>query len=108
MAPISKTSFLQATLVGVVLLQALFLWDVIPGLWTPDVMAQILASMLPVRGAIMLVELFGIAVLFVDVVTRFDELNPKWKVLHCITVAACMIGYILQFFVYFLDSAYLE
>ena len=35
-------------------------------------------SMDDVRGAIMLIQLFGIAVLFIDYVTRFDEIKRQF------------------------------
>lgn len=60
------------------------------------------------RSGVMLAEFFGTAVLFVDVVTRFDRMHPKRKWLHCIAVACCMIGFVFQFFVHFLSSSYLE
>ena len=57
-------------------------------------------SMDDVRGAIMLIQLFGIAVLFIDYVTRFDEIKRQfWQGL---AVGTCMIGWLFQIFVYFL------
>lgn len=84
-------------------LNALFLWttfapefDIIT--WLDDLIgAQ--------RAVVMIVELLGTAVLFVDMVTRFDELHPKRQKAHVAAVAFFGVCWIFQLFVYFLDSA---
>jgi hypothetical protein len=93
------------TLACMVGFQLFFFWNEFLEDWTPLWVQSIEASMDEVRGAIMLIQVFGIAVLFIDYVTRFDELShPFWQGL---AVGTCMIGWLLQIFVYFLDSAYL-
>ena len=45
------------------------------------------------------------AVLFVDLITRFDELESRVRPLHVLLVALGIIGVLAQIFVFFLDSA---
>ena len=93
------------TLACMVSFQFFFFWNEFLEDWTPIWVQAIEASMDDVRGAIMLIQLFGIAVLFIDYVTRFDEIKRQfWQGL---AVGTCMIGWLFQVFVYFLDSAYL-
>jgi hypothetical protein len=73
--------------------------------WLPSWVQSIETSMDQFRGGIMLVQAFGIAILFIDYVTRFDEINRPF--LHGLAVGSCMIGWIFQVFVYFLRSTYL-
>lgn len=98
-------SLLLITLTTMVGFQILFFWNEFLEPWTPIWVQGIDSSMNEVRSTIMLIQVFGIAVLFVDYVTRFDEIkHPFWQGL---AVATCMIGWLFQMFVYFLDSAYL-
>lgn len=98
-------SLLIMTLACMVGFQIFFFWNEFLTDWTPMWIQAIEASMDDVRGAIMLIQLFGIAVLFIDYVTRFDEIKRQfWQGL---AVGTCMIGWLFQMFVYFLDSAYL-
>jgi len=98
-------SLLFITLTTMVGFQILFFWNEFLEPWTPIWVQGIDSSMNEIRSTIMLIQAFGIAVLFVDYVTRFDEIkHPFWQGL---AVATCMIGWLSQMFVYFLDSAYL-
>ena len=98
-------SLLLITLTTMVGFQILFFWNEFLEPWTPIWVQGIDSSMNEVRSTIMLIQVFGIAVLFVDYVTRFDEIkHPFWQGL---AVATCMIGWLFQMFAYFLDSAYL-
>lgn len=60
------------------------------------------------RGGWLLAQLFATAVLFVDMVVRFDSINPRIRAFHIIGVAACAMGWCFQFFVHYLDSALLN
>ncbi len=98
-------SLLLITLACMVSFQLFFLWNEFLETWTPSWIQSIESSMDEVRGAIMLIQVFGIGVLFVDYVTRFDDIKrPFW---HGLAVGTCMIGWLFQVFVYYLDSAYL-
>jgi len=98
-------SLLIMMLACMVSFQLFFFWNEFLTDWTPMWVQAIETSMDDVRGAIMLIQLFGIAVLFIDYVTRFDEIKRQfWQGL---AVGTCMIGWLFQIFVYFLDSAYL-
>lgn len=63
------------------------------------------AFLVEYRSGWLLAQFLGTAVLFVDMVVRFDELNPRRRSLHLIGVAACAMGWCFQFFVHYLDSA---
>lgn len=57
------------------------------------------------RSGWLLAQFLGTAVLFVDMVVRFDELNPRRKGLYLAGIALCAMGWCFQFFVHYLDSA---
>ena len=59
------------------------------------------------RGLLLLFELFGTAILFVDMVIRFDFIAKPWRFWHVFGVAFCAISWCFQLFVHFFDSAYL-
>ena len=57
------------------------------------------------RGGWLLAQFVGTLVLFVDMVIRYDEINPRHRPWHVIGVAFCAMGWCFQFFVHYLDSA---
>ena len=57
------------------------------------------------RSGWLLAQFLGTAVLFVDMVVRFDELHPRRKGLYLAGIALCAMGWCFQFFVHYLDSA---
>ena len=59
------------------------------------------------RTPLMIIQFLGLGTLFVDLVVRFDRLNEKYRVLHVIAVGYCIISYIFQIFVFYMDSAFL-
>lgn len=94
---------IQLSFVLLFALNGLFLWTTFAPpsdfiIWLDDLIgAQ--------RAAVMIVEMLGTVILFVDMVTRFDELHPKRQKGHVAAVAFFGICWIFQLFVYFLDSA---
>jgi hypothetical protein len=57
------------------------------------------------RAILMILEGMAAGVLFVDLITRFDEINKRVKPFHVLGVAIGVIGLLAQIFVFFLDSA---
>jgi uncharacterized membrane protein YGL010W len=57
------------------------------------------------RSGWLLAQFLGTAVLFVDMVVRFDGLHPRRKGLYLAGIALCAMGWCFQFFVHYLDSA---
>ena len=57
------------------------------------------------RSALLLAQLFGCAILFVDAVVRFDHLKHRW--LYCIGIGLLVYHWMFQMFVHFLSSSYL-
>ena len=96
---------LRSTFAAVLILNAFFLWhQFLPSL-LPNVISSIDAQLDAMRAGMVLAELFATGVLFVDMVTRFDELPQKFRALHVVGVAFAAMCWIFQVFVYFLDSA---
>ena len=96
---------LRTTFAAVLILNALFLWhQFLPSL-LPNVISAIDAKLGAMRAGVVLAELFATGVLFVDMVTRFDDLPQKFRTLHVVGVAVATMGWVFQVFVYFLDSA---
>lgn len=57
------------------------------------------------RSALLLAQLFGCAILFVDAVVRFDHLQHRWS--HCVGIGLLVCHWMFQMFVHFLSSSYL-
>ena len=89
---------LNVLFVALVTLQGLFVLEL-----TADVTLPVL--LVEHRSGWLLAEFLGTAVLFVDMVVRFDELHPKRKPFYLAGIAACAMGWCFQFFVHYLDSA---
>lgn len=60
------------------------------------------------RGLILLFEFFGTAILFVDMVIRYDFIPKRIRTWHLLGVAFCAMCWCFQVFVHFFDSAYLN
>ena len=57
------------------------------------------------RSGILLLQLFGCAILFVDAVLRFDFIKKKW--FHLAGIGLFICHWMFQMFVHFLSSSYL-
>ena len=57
-----------------------------------------------IRTPLMIIQFLGLGTLFVDLVVRFDKLNARFRVLHVLGVGYCIISYIFQIFVFYMDS----
>ena len=89
---------LNVLFVALVSFQVLFALELTADLKLPAVLVDH-------RSGWLLAEFLGTAVLFVDLVVRFDELHPKRKPLYLLGIAGCAMGWCFQFFVHYLDSA---
>ena len=89
---------LNVLFAALIALQIVFILEITLDVEIPEVLLQY-------RSGWLLAEFLGTAVLFVDMVVRFDELNPKRKVPYLAGIAACAMGWCFQFFVHYLDSA---
>ena len=89
---------LNVLFVALVCLQVLFVLELAAEVALP-------AFLVDHRSGWLLAEFLGTAVLFVDLVVRFDELDPKRKPFYLLGIAGCAMGWCFQFFVHYLDSA---
>ena len=89
---------LNILFIALVSLQVLFVLELTVDLTLPMVLVDH-------RSGWLLAEFIGTAVLFVDLVVRFDELHPKRKPFYLLGIAGCAMGWCFQFFVHYLDSA---
>lgn len=101
----SNKLLLHLTFAVLLVLHAIFLWATFLPNVLPDIIEAIDQTLDTQRPAVMILELFGAGILFVDMVTRFDELLPSRRVAHVILVAFLGIDWIFQLFVYFLHSS---
>lgn len=100
---------LDASLVLLVLYNAVFLWDVMAhggdgGRWAQATMAFIDAR----RGWVTLFEAIAALSLFVDLVVRFDHYEGRSRKIRVAAIGIAMTGLIFKAFAFYLDSAYLE
>lgn len=103
--PQSDRMFLHLTFAILLVLHTIFLWATFLPNVLPAFIEALDQTLDTQRPVVMIAELFGAGVLFVDMVTRFDELHPKRRLAHVVAVAFFIIDWIFQLFVYFLDSA---
>lgn len=89
---------LNVLFAALIALQSLFILEIALDFSIP-------AVLLTYRSGWLLAEFLGTAVLFVDMVVRFDELHPKRKGFYLAGIAGCAMGWCFQFFVHYLDSA---
>jgi len=60
-----------------------------------------------IRTPLMIIQFLGLGTLFVDLIVRFDRINVRLRTLHVIAVGYCIISYMFQIFVLYMDSAFL-
>ncbi len=60
-----------------------------------------------IRTPLMIIQFLGLGTLFVDLVVRFDRLQDRFRTLHVIAVGYCVISYMFEIFVFYMDSAFL-
>lgn len=87
------------TLHAVFVLNHLVAWEV------PKWLADVDAGLATQRGVLMILEGMAAAVVFVDLITRFDELDRRVRPAHVVLVALGIVGFLGQIFVFFLHSA---
>lgn len=93
------------TLATLLVLDLLFAINHLGNWNVPEQVRQLDAGLGEHRAVLMILEGIAAAVLFVDMVTRFDELHSKLRAAHVGLVALAVIGFLAQIFVFFLDSA---
>ena len=98
MSVTSSISALNVLFIALVSLQFLFLLELAVDIDLPALLVEH-------RSAWLLAEFLGTAVLFVDMVVRFDDLHPRRKPIYLTGIAGCAMGWCFQFFVHYLDSA---
>ena len=98
MIALSSIRPLNVLFITLICLQVLFVLELTAALELP-------AFLVDHRSGWLLAEFLGTAVLFVDLVVRFDELHPKRKPFYVLGIAGCAMGWCFQFFVHYLDSA---
>lgn len=103
--PTSPRRTIALTLVVLLALHLVFLLNHIYTGPVPAWLAQADAGLGEHRAVLMILEALAVGVVFVDLITRFDELDRRVRPLHVLLVAACVIGWLAQVFVFFMDSA---
>ncbi|MDA0732624.1 MAG: hypothetical protein O2852_06490 [Bacteroidetes bacterium] len=98
---------IRVTLWAIMAITTLFLFSELLDNIFPTPAAIISESFDLIRTPLMIIQFLGLGTLFVDLVVRFDKLNARFKVLHVLAVGYCIISYIFQIFVFYMDSAFL-
>ena len=98
MIALSSIRPLNVLFIVLVSLQVFFVLELTADLTLPAVLVDH-------RSGWLLAEFLGTAVLFIDLVVRFDELHPKRKPFYLLGIAGCAMGWSFQVFVHYLDSA---
>lgn len=106
-----KNRSVHLVLAALLLLHALFVWEKFFGSVATGVLAPIAHELGAVRGLVLLTEILFCGVLFVDLVTRFDEIGKDAKrqglvqFFQVLGVGVGVVGTAMQVFTYFFDSA---
>jgi len=74
----------------------------------PFVAENIVTVMDYVRTPLMIIEFIAIGTLFVDLVVRFDKLKVNLQTAHVIAVGFCVVSFVFQIFVFYMDTAFLS
>ena len=103
--PASQRRTVALTLATLLGLHSVFFLNHLVTWPLPVWLQQLDAGLASQRAVLMILEGIAAAVLFVDLITRFDELESRVRPLHVLLVALGIIGVLAQIFVFFLDSA---
>ena len=98
---------IRVTLWAIMTITSLFLFSELLDNIFPSQAAIISGVFDVIRTPLMIIQFLGLGTLFVDLVVRFDKLNARLRALHVIAVGYCIISYIFQIFVFYMDSAFL-
>ena len=98
---------IRVTLWAIMTITTLFLFSELLDNMFPAQAAIISEAFDLIRTPLMIIQFLGLGTLFVDLVVRFDRLNERFRVLHVIAVGYCIISYMFQIFVFYMDSAFL-
>ena len=60
-----------------------------------------------VQAILNILELIAVAVLFVDLVIRYDNIAPKWRIPRVALVGLCVVGFLFKLFILYLQLSYL-
>lgn len=97
----------RVTLWAIMVIATLFLFSELFDNTFPYQAATISGIMSQVRTPLMIIQFLAVAILFVDLVVRYDKLNEKFQIAHVVAVGYCIISFMFQIFVYYMDSAFL-
>jgi hypothetical protein len=103
--PPSQRRTVALTLATLLCLHGVFFLNHLVSWPLPVWLQQLDAGLESQRAVLMILEGIAAAVVFVDLITRFDELNRRVRPAHVLLVALGIIGVLAQIFVFFLDSA---
>ena len=95
---------IRVTLWAIMSITTLFLFSELLDNLFPTPAAIISESFDLIRTPLMIIQFLGLGTLFIDLVVRFDKLNARFKVLHVLAVGYCIISYIFQIFVFYMNS----
>lgn len=60
-----------------------------------------------VQAVVNILEFLAVATLFVDLVIRYDRIDPRWQVARVAGVGICVAGMLFKWFVLYLHLSYL-
>lgn len=60
-----------------------------------------------IQAIVIILESLAVAVLFVDLVLRYDDLHSSWRAGRVVGVGACAMGLLFKWFVLYLQLSYL-
>jgi hypothetical protein len=99
---------IRITLWAMIVINVLFLFAEFMDDMFPLVSENIVRVMGSVRAPLMIIELLAIGTLFVDLVVRFDKLKEELQIAHVVSVGFCVISFMFQIFVFYMDTAFLS
>ena len=106
-----KNRSIQLLLAALLLLNSLFVWEKFFSSVCPRFLELISHELDAVRGIVILVEILFCGILFVDLITRFDDFGDGSErqggvqFLQVLAVGIGVVGTAMQVFTYFFDSA---
>lgn len=98
---------IRVTLWAILIITSLFLFSELLDKTFPSQASAVSKVFDLIRMPLMIIQFLGLGTLFVDLVVRFDRINVRFRTLHVIAVGYCIISYMFQIFVFYMDSAFL-
>ena len=104
---VKEGQMIRMTLWAILTITSLFLFSELLDKTFPSQALAVSEVFDLIRTPLMIIQFLGLVTLFVDLVVRFDKIIVRFRTLHVIAVGYCIISYMFQIFVFYMDSAFL-